>query len=121
MSKYRFAGTIKEISIDTTNIILKFTPDQEFISSYRKDKETTTYAILQPVDDKDAGWVFKYSDYVNLTTSKGYPCHHLTLSLHCRLELDVATGSGLCDVTFSDVPVCATSINQFAITSINAL
>ena len=121
MSKYRFAGTIKEITLDSKNIILKFTPDQEFASSYTKDKETTTYALLQPVDDKDVGWLFKYSDYVKLAVSKMMTYPLFVLNCHCLLELEVATGSGLCDVTFSDIPVGATSGNQFSITSISTL
>lgn len=123
--KFRFAGTLKEISTDKTSIVLKFAPDQEYTSSYKKGKEAViTYAILQPDDDKDIGYVFKYSDDVRLVVSRATPCHHLTVNLHCLLELDTTLGSGLCDITFSDVEECSTatsSVSQFSIISVRTL
>ena len=127
MSKYRFAGTLQEISIDSANIILKFIPDQEYISSYKtkKDADTKTYALLQPVDEKDVGWVFKYSDHVSLKVSTGSPCHHLTANLHCLLELDTTSGiSGISDVAFLSAPANAGTTplsGMLKITSIRAL
>lgn len=121
MSKYRFAGTIREIAVETGNVILKFIPDQEFVSSYKKDKDVTTYALLQPDDDKDMGWVFKFAEYVYLVVSKSTPCHYLTGNLHCSLELDATSGSGICDVVFSDIQACTVNpppLCKFAITSV---
>ena len=122
MSKYQFAGTIKEIVVEKSNVVLKIIPDQEHVSSHKKDKSNTTYALLQPDDDKEIGWVFKYSEYVYLEVPKGTPCHHLTVNLHCFLTLDTDLGSGMCDVTFSDIQKCTMPpVYQFAITSVRAL
>ena len=124
MSKYRFAGKLKEIAADITGVNLKFVPDQEYVSSYTKDKDNTiTFAVLQPVNAK-TGYLFKYSDHVVLTVASGTPCHHLTLNLHCVLELDTKTGSGICDVVFPDIPYNTTGTphgNTFAVSSIRAL
>lgn len=123
MSKFRFAGTLKEIAMDKSGINLKFIPDQEYASSYKKDKDTTvTFALLQPVGTK-VGCLFEYSNHVVLTLSSGTPCHHLTLNLHCMLELDTTSGSGICDVIFSDIPASAKGApfgNTFAISAVRA-
>ncbi len=122
MSKYQFAGTIKEIVVEKSNVVLKIIPDKEYVSLHKNDKINTTYALLQPDYDKGIGWVFKYSEYVYLEVSKGAPCHHLTVNLHCSLTLDTTLDSGMCDVTFSDIQKCTTSpVYQFAITSVRAL
>ena len=115
---------MKEIATDKSSINLKFVPDQEYASSYKKDKDTlVTFALLQPVDTK-VGYLFEYSNHVVLTVSSGTPCHHLTLNLHCVLELDTKTGSGICDVEFPDISGGTTGTpggNTFAISSIRAL
>lgn len=123
MSKYRFAGVVKEITVEKAKTILKFVPNNEYVSTHKNDKEeATTYAILQSDDKSFIGYAFEYRKVVTIEFENN--CTHMSVGMNCELSMEAASGVGIVDVTFTDILDTATlpaTKNKFAITSIRAL
>lgn len=123
MSKFRFAGTLKEIEVSSSSMVLYFAPDQEYLSSFKVDKDKTTkYAIIQPVDKDKVGYAFEFDGTVKLECDT--KSAHMNVGAHYLLSLTTDVGKGIIDVVFKDIPDTATlpSIKKrFAIESIRAL
>jgi hypothetical protein len=103
MSKYRFAGTVKEIVLRPGEKLLRLYPDREYISSFKKDKDTTiTYAVLQAEDPKVLGYAFAFENAVSLECD--VKSCLMSIGTHYVLSLTTDLGKGIVDVTFLDIP-----------------
>ena len=120
MSKYRFAGTVKCVEIQSKSLIFSFIPDSEYSSVLRKDKDETMFALIQPVDKKDVGYVFAYENTVKVQSSSTGAHAHITLGIHCMLELDDKLSTSIFAVTFTDLNGGGKK-NTFAVTTITVL
>lgn len=123
MSKFRFAGSLKETVVSTAKTLLLLVPDQEYVSSFKKDKDTTIkYAILQSEDKSAVGYAFEFDNTIKLECDE--KSTHLNVGVHYLLSLTTDLGKGILDVVFTDIPDTATlpsTKNKFAIESIRAL
>lgn len=103
MSKFRFAGTVKEIVVSPGEKLLRLYPDREYISSFKKDKDTTiTYAVLQAEDSKVLGYAFAFENAVSLECD--VKSCLMSIGTHYVLSLTTDIGKGIVDVTFLDIP-----------------
>lgn len=59
MSKFRFAGTLKELETSSSSKMLYFAPDQECTVSEDRNGKKATYVIFLPADNGE-GIAFKY-------------------------------------------------------------
>ena len=66
MSKYRFAGTLKQIDTSSTAKVLHFVPDQECAVTEDREGKKVTFAVFLPADDSSEGIVFKYDGKVHV-------------------------------------------------------
>ena len=119
MSKYRFAGTIKGIEM-CKDLVFTLIPDSEYSSVFKKGKEETRYALIQPENEDGSGCVFKYEDTVKMKPSPTGVCAHFKLGIHCMLELDDAASSSIFEVTFTDLKA-GKKKNTFAVTAVTIL
>lgn len=123
MSKFRFAGTLKEIEVSSSSMVLCFAPDQEYVSSFKADKDKTTkYAIIQSDDKNNVGYAFEFDGVVKLGCDA--KSMYMNVGAHYLLVLTTDVGKGIIDVVFKDIPDTATlpsTKNKFAIESIHAL
>lgn len=103
MSKYRFAGTIKEIKSTTSSKELAFVPDREYSVSEKRGKEEILFVALLPEDDKEVGIVFKYADNVRVV-DKGKAKWAPTWKIngHYALVLESVTDEKDCDIEIKD-------------------
>ena len=85
--KLRIAGKITEK--DYLNGIMKFVPDAEFVSSWRKDDKTIVkYAVFQPIDlPFDVGVVVKFEGKLHFTCGGTRLQDVFVLGGHIELEL----------------------------------
>ena len=120
MSKYRFAGTVKCVEIQSKSLIFSFIPDSEYSSVFRKDKDETMFALIQPVDKKIVGYVFEYSDAIEVSGTGTGTCPYLAPGVHCMLELDDTPSSGMYQISFVNL-ANAGKANSFGIMAITAL
>lgn len=67
MSKYRFAGTLKEIETSSTVKVLRFVPDQECAVTEDRDGKKVTFAVFLPADDSGEGIVVRYEGKIYVT------------------------------------------------------
>ena len=109
MSKYRFAGTIKEIKSTTSSKELAFVPDRESVVSEKRGEDEILFVAFLPEDDKEEGIVFKYADNVRViskakTTGRGKVEWTPTWKVggHYKLEFENVTVEKDCDVVFND-------------------
>ena len=102
MSKYRFAGTIKEIKSTTSSKELAFVPDREYAVS---EKDEILFVAFLPDDDKEVGMVFKYADNVRVVDKdKAKWAPTWKINGHYALVLESVTDEKDCDIEIKDAP-----------------
>lgn len=115
MEKFRFAGTLKEIEETKSKTQLLFVPDREYVSSFKSATDaTSTYAVLQPADKSQLGYVFEFNKVVKLER-EAKPVS-MVVGTHYALLLTPEVGTGIIDVTFLDIQDATR--NKYAIASI---
>ena len=89
--KLRISG--KTVELDCVNGSVKFIPDAEFTSSWRKDSKTIVrYAIFQPVDDSiDDGIVVELNDMLHFNAGAIRVQDVFVLGAHIEIEIETET------------------------------
>ena len=106
MSKYRFAGVVREIrsfpSGKTDNEV-GFVPDREYAVTEKRGKDEILFVVLLPEDGKE-GIVFKYGDNVHIIDkSKAKKTRTWKVNGHYALELENVEEKN-CDIEMKDAP-----------------
>jgi len=103
MSKYRFAGTIKEIQSIPSGKEFAFAPDREYAITEKVGKDEILFVAFLPEDGQE-GIVFKYGDNVHIV-DKGKAKWAPTWEIggHYTLVLEKAKKSN-CNIEIKDAP-----------------
>lgn len=107
MSKYRFAGVVREIKSfpsGKTDNEVGFIPDREYAVTEKRSKDEILFVVLLPEDGKE-GVVFKYGDNVQIIDkSKAKKARTWKVNGHYALVLEKVEEEKNCDIEMKDAP-----------------